>query len=70
MSVRQTVHAPNRPSTSRPLTVIVRALPRAAIEGRVAGEVEIVDTGEIVHIAGIDQLVDLLQHLATAEDAG
>ena len=56
---------PNRPT--RPLTIIVRAVPHAAAEGRVVGHVEIVDSGDIVPIADVGELVDLLRRLAESE---
>ena len=54
----------------RPLTVIVRAVPKAILEGQLAGQVEVVDTGERLPIASVENLVEILQQLArsTNED--
>lgn len=54
---------------TRPLTIIVRVVPQAAAEGRLVGHVEVVDSGDIVHIAGVGQLLDLLRRLAELDVA-
>jgi hypothetical protein len=61
---------PPRPvvvAPTRPLTVVLRAVPSAAIEGRLAGRAEIVDTGESVPIRNVGDLMDLLVRLATEQ---
>lgn len=59
---------PESVSRTRPLTVIVRALPGAALEGRVAGQVEVVDTGEVLPVSDTDELLALLARLAADQE--
>jgi len=66
---------PSRPPAgtgprTRPITVIIRALPGPACERRIVGQAEIVDTGEVVPVADIDDLIAVLHRLGieTAED--
>ncbi len=49
---------------TRPVTVILRAVPAAARDGRVAGVVEVVDTGERIPIRDLAQFVSVLARLA------
>ncbi len=50
-----------------PVTLVVRLLAGAAIEGHLVGHAEVVRTGEVVSICGADDLERLAQRLA--EDA-
>ena len=52
--------------TTRPLSVVLRAVASAASERRIAGRVEVVDTGEVFPIRDIEDLVELLYHLAVS----
>lgn len=52
---------------TRPVTVILRLVPDAAREGRIAGRLEIVDTGESLPIRQLSDLVEIVRALA-AED--
>lgn len=52
---------------TRPVTVILRLVPEAAREGRIAGRLEIVDTGESLSIREMSDLVEIVRGLA-AED--
>lgn len=57
--------APSVPQVStRPFSLVLRVLPVAAREGRLAGRVEVVDTGEIFAIKSTSDLVDLVQRLS------
>jgi len=51
------------PDATRPVSLLVRFLPTAADEGRLAGHAEVVDTSEIVPIAGLDDLITLVRRL-------
>lgn len=53
---------------TRPITVILRVVPGAAIDRRLAGRVEVVDTGESVPVRNTDELMDLLTRLARDAD--
>jgi hypothetical protein len=67
---RVTPQVPPRPlieRRTRPLTVVLRAVPNAAIEGRLAGRAEIVDTGESIPIRNVGDLMDLLARLAAEQ---
>ena len=48
--------------------MVLRVVPSATLEGRVAGRVEVVDTGESVVIRSVDDLVLLLTRLAAEAD--
>ena len=67
MSLRPLPRPATGPST-RPVTVIVRALPAAARSGRIAGLVEVVDTGDVVPVADTAELVALILRLARDAD--
>lgn len=54
---------------TRPITVVLRVVPGAAIDGRLAGRVEVVDTGESVPVRNADELMELLTRLARDADA-
>ncbi len=53
---------------TRPITVILRAVPAAARDGRVAGVVEIADTGERVPIRDLAEFIAVLARLADEAD--
>jgi hypothetical protein len=53
----------DRPRRST-VTVLVRALTGPAEAGRVVGHAEVVDTGEVVPLASVDALVELLRDLS------
>jgi hypothetical protein len=61
---------PSRPAarSTRPLTVVLRVVPEAAADGRIAGRLEVVDTGESVPIRSVDDLVAALRELAALQD--
>ena len=60
---------PSTPTpTTRPMSLVLRVVPAAAREGRLAGRVEVVDTGEIFAVKSADDLVDLIQRLAQSRD--
>lgn len=42
------------------VSVVLRLVPAALAEGRLAGEVEVVSSGERTFVAGADQLVEFL----------
>ena len=50
------------------MSLVLRVVPAAAREGRLAGRVEVVDTGEIFAVKSADNLVDLIQRLAQSRD--
>ncbi len=56
---------------TRPITVILRVVPGAALDGRLAGRVEIVDTGDSVPVRDVNELLALLARIAAeqAEEA-
>jgi len=72
---RAGVPVPSRPHVvhpdraTRPLTVLLRVHPGAAAGGSVAGTAEVVDTGDVVPVAGVDDLLALLARLAAADAA-
>ena len=53
-----------RSRSTRPLSVVLRVVPAAAADGRLAGRAEVVDTGESVPIRNVEDLLALLQRLA------
>ena len=55
-----------RGEASRPISVVLRVIPQAAFEGRIAGRIEVVDTGESIAIRDLDELVERLRQLASA----
>jgi hypothetical protein len=50
-------------------TVLLRVLTEPAEDGRVVGHAEVIDTGEVVTLHCIDDLVTLVQRLATRTSA-
>ncbi len=50
--------------------VLLRLLPRSRTGRRLAGAVEVVDTGEVALFRDADDLVDLLQRIHAAERPG
>ena len=51
------------------VSVVLRLVPAALAEGRLAGEVEVVSSGERTFVAGADQLVEFLAaHLPATEE--
>lgn len=62
------VPPPRATPRTRPITLILRVVPGAARDGRIAGRVEVVDTGESLPVRTADDLVDLLTRLAADID--
>ena len=60
---RTAASEPKTPST-RPISLVLRVVTAAAIEGRIAGRVEVVDTGESFAVRSAEDLVNLVQRLA------
>ena len=58
-----TLARPVRVST-RPISVVLRAVPRKLLEGEIAGHVEVVATGESFAVRGTEEFVALLARLA------
>ncbi len=54
---------PRGPEATRPVSLLVRLLPAAADEGRLAGHAEVVDTSEVVPISDLDDLITLVRRL-------
>ena len=52
---------------TRPLTLVCHLLVEPAIEGRVVGHIEIVNTGETVSITSVDELVRLVARVGALE---
>jgi hypothetical protein len=52
---------------TRPLTLVCHLLVEPAVEGRVVGHIEIVNTGETVSITSVDDLVLLVARLGALE---
>jgi hypothetical protein len=50
--------------------VILRAVAGAARDGRLAGRVEVVDTGESIAVRNVDELLAVLARLAADQDDG
>jgi hypothetical protein len=46
-------------------SVLLRVLADGAAEGRVVGQAEVVDTGELVALTGTGSLLELLRRLAS-----
>jgi hypothetical protein len=47
---------------------LLRLVERARSEGRIAGTAEILETGEVVPVRNLDELVDVLLGVAAAPD--
>jgi len=52
---------------TRPLTLVCHLLVEPAVEGRLVGHVEIVNTGETVSITSVADLVVLVERLGSLE---
>jgi len=52
---------------TRPLTIVCHLLVEPAIEGRIVGHVEVVNTGDAVPITSVDELVALIERAASIE---
>ena len=52
---------------TRPLTIVCHLLVEPAIEGRMVGHVEVVNTGDTVPITSVDELVALIERAASIE---
>jgi hypothetical protein len=52
---------------TRPLTIVCHLLVEPAIEGRLVGHVEIVNTGDTVAITNIAELVEVIGRCARLE---
>jgi hypothetical protein len=50
-----------------PITLVLRLLAEPAADGRLVGQAEVVDTGELVAVTAPDALVELVRRLAAAE---
>lgn len=55
--------------TGPPVTLLCHVLPGPAADGRFVGHVEVVATGERIAVAGLDDLVRLLERLGELERA-
>jgi hypothetical protein len=53
-------------SDKRVVSVMLRCLPDPASDGFVVGQAEVIDTGELVPIRRVDDLVEMIQRLATS----
>lgn len=51
----------------RPLTVVCHLLTEPAIEGRVVGQLAVVNTGETVAITNVNELIALIERAASLE---
>jgi hypothetical protein len=52
---------------TRPLTIVCHLLVEPALDGRVVGHVEIVNTGETVSVISVSELVTLIARAASLE---
>ena len=52
---------------TRPVTIVCHLLVEPALEGRVVGHVEIVNTGDSVAITNVAELVALIERVANLE---
>ena len=52
---------------TRPLTIVCHLLVDQAVEGRLVGHVEVVNTGDTVPITSVDELVALIERAASIE---
>lgn len=46
------------------VTLMLRLISRAAEDGEIVGHAEVIDTGELVHLHDVDELVELVRRLA------
>jgi hypothetical protein len=51
----------------RPLTIVCHLLVEPALEGRVVGHIEVVNTGETVAITSVEDLTALIGRVANLE---
>jgi hypothetical protein len=54
--------------TARSVRLVLRLIPDKAVSSEVAGQVEVVRTGELVSVNGVDDLLAVISR-AAAEDA-
>ena len=47
------------------MSLVLRCLPAPAADGYLVGQAEVVDTGEVIAIRHLDDLVSAVQRLAT-----
>lgn len=60
--------APTPPARlTRPITVILRVVPAAARDGRIAGSLEVVDTGESIPVRSVADLMEIVARLAAEQ---
>jgi len=52
---------------TRPLTIVCHLLVEPALEGRVVGHLEVVNTGETVAITSVEDLTALIGRVASLE---
>jgi hypothetical protein len=52
---------------TRPLTIVCHLLVEPAVEGRLVGHVEIVNTGDTVAITSVAELIELIGRCARLE---
>ena len=52
---------------TRPLTIVCHLLVEPAVEGRLVGHVEVVNTGDTLPITSVDELVALIERAASIE---
>ena len=52
---------------TRPLTIVCHLLVEPALEGRVVGHIEVVNTGETVAVTSTEELLALLGRIANLE---
>jgi hypothetical protein len=53
-----------------PVSLVLRCLPAPAAEGALVGQVEVVETGEVLPVRDLVELVALVQRVATDRDRG
>ena len=56
--------------SNRPFTLLLRVLPRQGVAGRLVGQAEIIETGEVVAIGGAGDLADLVERESRARLGG
>ena len=55
--------------SNRPFTLLLRVLPRQGVAGRLVGQAEIVETGEVVTIGDAADLAELVERESRARFA-
>jgi hypothetical protein len=53
-----------------PVSLVLRCLPAPAAQGALVGQVEVVETGEVVPMRDLGELVALVQRVATDRRRG